>query len=614
MNGGITPAVPNWAAIGIGEQVDNARVGLDALSSRMTRAVMSAHFAGSAHVGGRRRRRLAQEAVAERVASPGGRAARASRDVDVPVVSETLPVRRRASLVPRTWWLIGGLAALNLIVCAALLWLGISGWAEQRGLQELLDLNHGPALRYYSLVQLLIASQLSFLIYWHRSQSRKDFMGRYRVWGWAGVFWGVVCLARATGTQLDMVQALLARVQLDAWRPETVSWLLPLSVGYVALYRLLRRELRLSRPSLMTWEFTFGLGLIGASLVLGLDSLLPISVRSPLVIGIGMLWQAGVVATCLFQVRYVVHVTNEAAPRLPSRGTQLSRWLHHRFTLLGERVLTLPALRAIRWQRLVKDADATAVAPPAKKRRSTRATLNESASSEAEAAATERATVVTKKAEKKAAAKVDVAAEPKAASASWLKRLPAWGKRKELSQDETPVAAPAKTMKPEPAPVAEAPRRPAPATPVSAVKPPRETESKPKQPTVTAAESGTDAKPEAKSAGWLSGLGAWRKADGKTTRVDATVEQAAPKPHVPAMTAKPSRPSAPEPKRPMTPVAAPVKPVAQAAPVVAAKVVPPKAMPAPIAQQQSDDDEDAGDDRLSSRERKKLKKQQRLAR
>jgi|GEM_PF-2704545 len=305
---------------------------------------MSAHFAGSTSVYDRRRRRLAQESPSAALAAGGTKPLRSSRSApSEPSDDESGSsnvTARRWSVIPRDWRLLALICLLDVCFWGAALWLTQSGWAEQRGLQELTSLKEGVVLHYFSLLQLLAASQLCFLIYWYRSRSRKDFMGRYRIWSWAGLFWGLSCLCLATGVNFDFMQAFLERLHLNAWRPAVVAWLLPFSVGVVAMYRVLRRDMRPSRPSIVAWELIFVIGVLAVMFQLGLETLLPQPARFPAQVALWSAWQTGITICFLIHARYVIHISREAAPRQSSRGTRLLRWSHRRLTSVGERVLT----------------------------------------------------------------------------------------------------------------------------------------------------------------------------------------------------------------------------------------------------------------------------------
>ncbi len=313
---------------------------------------MSAHFGGSAAACDRRRRRLVQNTLQGSTLPVGGRSPRSGRgnssENSEPAETASTP-RRKWSLIPRNTRLLGVLCLLNVLAWAGVLWLGCSQWAIDRGLQQFTSLPDGPLIRSFSIFQLLMTSQLSFLIYWYRSRSRKDFMGRYRLWSWAGLFWSMVCLGMVSQAEFGFVRPLLRRFELDSWRPETMSWLLPLAIGVVAVYRVLRRELRQSRLSLTMWEISFSLSVLAAALNLGLDNFLPASIRATCTAAVWSLWHASLAISCLVHLRFVVHITNEAAPRQPSRGTRVLKWSHQHLTQVGERVVTSrPRLRRLR--------------------------------------------------------------------------------------------------------------------------------------------------------------------------------------------------------------------------------------------------------------------------
>lgn len=291
---------------------------------------MTARFAGSHCLDDRRRRRLAQESNDEETARSGGDGpgdGGAAEPGDSEVEPESTPMPDE-SLIPRSPWKIVLISLLLFGLGTGSLWLGHSEYSRLPGLEPILNLRDGRLPRFFGTLTLLLAAELSFVILWYRARSRKDFSGRYRLWGWAGCFWGIVCLSATTQVHLPLANILLHRWPVQCWRPETMFWLTPLAVGYLAVYHLLLLEMRHCRCSRILWMATFWWGLLAAGVQLGLEMFIPEATRMTVVTGITLLWQFLVSLTLLIHARFVVHVTNEAAPREPGWISRTCRLLY----------------------------------------------------------------------------------------------------------------------------------------------------------------------------------------------------------------------------------------------------------------------------------------------
>jgi len=244
-------------------------------------------------------------------------------------------------MIPGRWSVIVALGLLGLGVWGGILWLSLSPMADQMGIRPLVSLTNGALPRYFGTVALLLTAQLNLLIYWHRSRSRKDFLGRYRVWGWAGLFWCVLCLAQATQCHRPILDSLASYYVIQCWRGEHLFWFVPLATCLLAFYRLVGRDVNPSRASSFAWNVTFCIGLLVAGLYFGLDLLLPVAWRMPTTVALTMLWQFAMAFFCLVHARYVTHVSNEAGGKRISLRSRISRWLTARFTRFGDSILTI---------------------------------------------------------------------------------------------------------------------------------------------------------------------------------------------------------------------------------------------------------------------------------
>jgi len=308
---------------------------------------MSVRFAGSVELGQRRRRRLALEATG--TASPPGvqhssrphsdSGSAPSQPVSTGTFSGTrLPAR---TIVPGSWIVVGAIISFAVICWATVLWLSQSAIADQLGIGEMVSLEKGVIPRFFSTIALLATAQLHLLIYWHRSKSRKDFLGRYRIWGWAGFFWCAVCFANTTQAHIPLLESISSRFAINCWRGEELIWFIPLSVGVLSLYWLVGRDVNPSRLSSAVWNTTFFIGIGVGLLYLGLDLLFPIEWRTDIRAGAAMLWQLALASFCLIHARYVTHVTNEAGPKRQTTRSKIGRKMTARCRQVGESVLSV---------------------------------------------------------------------------------------------------------------------------------------------------------------------------------------------------------------------------------------------------------------------------------
>lgn len=294
---------------------------------------MTAQFAGSRSVDDRRRRRLAQEAGGgeEGVAQGGKSVAKvdSSASQSEPATYLVSDIAAEESLVPSALWKVMAFGVLGVSLLCTLAWVNVSE-LQLDGVERLLSPVFGQAFQFYSAVSLLLASQLSFMIWWYRSRSRKDFGGRYRIWAWAGCFWGVSCVAVGIGVYEPIAALAFERWPIHAWRPELLYWFTPFGIGVLALHQLISLDMRHSKVSRILWNFSLGLGIVAAVLKFGFDLYLPSSVRELSTAVAASLWHFSLPFVLLFHARFVVHVTNEAAPRGVSRLSRVRTWVWRR--------------------------------------------------------------------------------------------------------------------------------------------------------------------------------------------------------------------------------------------------------------------------------------------
>lgn len=340
---------------------------------------MANGFAGSRDLLERRRRRLAP------LGGGGERTSVVRRRIDPPhrnspADDETppapLPLKKGVqSIIPRDAWKCWALVSAGLVTWLSLLGIGV--WADEAGAawRNLLGLETGRPIRWFGTCCLLGAAQLSFLVLWHRSRSRKDFYGRYRLWYWVGLTWLAFCVCQATSLHLSAARWATEHYELNLWNSETVVWMLAAAPITMALIRLLRREMHLCRSSTTLLRIAAGSASVSAVTTLMWPLLPQSAITNVVAHGSTALWQLLLTSATLMHTRFVIHITNEVAPRMRPAGTS-------RLVVLAEKVFygslrgllfvptaILSRLPVPRFLSRKKTAEPTAEAKPAKRTR-----------------------------------------------------------------------------------------------------------------------------------------------------------------------------------------------------------------------------------------------------
>ncbi len=286
---------------------------------------MSNGFSGASRIN-RRRRWLSlqpEESPPESVSRP--RSPVPANVESTPDAEINLPVPV-SSLLPRRNWVLS-----LLVLCGLLSWttvVGVGAWLDIQKLdpwREIFGIQSGRLLRFYTTIALLTCAQLSYLILWRRSNSRKDFAGRYRVWFWVGAVCSMFCVASATGFHRSAASHLTRGMSLVWVEAATACWLVPATTLLLSAMHLMRRDM-LYRSASTSWtQVSRGLAVLsGMNLLFG-SLLWPVEWVTAIDAALGALWPTVFASTLLIHARYVTYVTNEASRELrqPSRTT---RW------------------------------------------------------------------------------------------------------------------------------------------------------------------------------------------------------------------------------------------------------------------------------------------------
>ncbi len=229
------------------------------------------------------------------------------------------------SIIPRDAWKIWGIVGLALAGWLGVLSIGILADEFATSFRGLLGLSAGRTTRWMSACCLLAASQLSFLILWHRSLSRKDFWGRFRLWYWAGLVWLAFAVAEGLSLHLHAARWLEERYRLKVWNGTTVCWMLAVCPVAIGLLRLLRREMHLCRQSSLLLRGSAGVAGVSAAVTLAYP-LLPQTTTTALFASVALtLWPLLLACSLLIHARFVIHVTNDVlVPRCPRRASRIA--------------------------------------------------------------------------------------------------------------------------------------------------------------------------------------------------------------------------------------------------------------------------------------------------
>jgi hypothetical protein len=288
---------------------------------------MSHGYSGAGRQLCRRRRWLAQlpEDSPQDQVQPLRRA-RSKSQAEAPESSQVaVSASPVSSIIPRPIWALSLLVGCGLLTWAAVVGLGV--WLDLQQIdpwRDIFGLQSGRLLRFFNTTALLTCSQLSFLILWRRSRSRKDFSGRYRVWFWVGAVCSCFCVATVTRFHERWANALVGGSNLVWVEAATVGWLVPATTLLLSAMHLLRRDLPFRSASRQWVQASRILAVIaGVNLLIG-SQVWPSSWVTPINEALCALWPTVFASMLLVHARFVTYVTNEASresllPRQPSR-------------------------------------------------------------------------------------------------------------------------------------------------------------------------------------------------------------------------------------------------------------------------------------------------------
>jgi hypothetical protein len=276
---------------------------------------MSIRFAGSRFVHERRRRRLAQECGGVSVVPIEEDSPQLCDGEESPLAPTGSPGHSPVSSIIRPQlWVHWTITLLCLAVWGGMMYLGDLAERTDFGLRDILGLRSGRVANFFSTLMLLWAGQLSVLIYWYRRKSRNDFAGRYRMWLWIGGMLQFFLVVTATGAHRPFSQYMQRMWPMQIPMYELLCWLVPVATLALAMYRLLRIELKRHRSGKFLLRVA-GLAATMAAATLIVGPLLPVRVRDLLEIGSATLAHLALATALLMHARFVVHISNEVPRR-----------------------------------------------------------------------------------------------------------------------------------------------------------------------------------------------------------------------------------------------------------------------------------------------------------
>jgi len=299
---------------------------------------MTTRFAGSRSLDERRRRRIAAENDVAADATQKKRRTSASNAVDEPEMPSVdpalhFPIRK---IISQRRWKIWGMGFIGAVIGAALLCGGHFSTTHAEmlgpGFVKMFDFGNGRAIRFYNVVQLILAGEFALLIWWVRSRSLRDFAGRYRVWSWAAAVSFLYAFFISTDAHLAWRETFLWATDVDFPHKEVLCWMVPT----LSIIAIMSWTLHLDMQNCRSSKIMLGMAVVVWMLLSGIElSGIDISSVSTAGVPAGPVIEAGLLMlgswlltmSLLLHTRYVVYESAEPPDQRPSR---LSRFLSRR--------------------------------------------------------------------------------------------------------------------------------------------------------------------------------------------------------------------------------------------------------------------------------------------
>lgn len=278
---------------------------------------MSNGFAGAKSVDDRRRRRLAQE---ESAGLPRRRSRSSAQSAGSTSLEESIPrsAPARTWLWRQPWKYAALLIALMLLDVGLVLHTAFSLAGVESSPVTALRSSEEWITQHLARAYFVACALTAWLILHHRSRSRLDFSGRYRLWIWLALFWSAMS-ACSIGSWHDRFGEWLAgKANLHGWNGPLWCWLIPATAALLASTSLLRYELAACRTAWRIHLASLPLAAFAAGSLLLKGTSLDGPWLAPATTLTVMLWPTLELGALLLFARHVVHVTNEPS-RIPRK-------------------------------------------------------------------------------------------------------------------------------------------------------------------------------------------------------------------------------------------------------------------------------------------------------
>lgn len=273
--------------------------------------VMDVQFAGAQ---GRRRRRLA-------VAEEPGASIDEAPDGALPDAEPGIGMGGAAPWVPRQpWkmWVIGSLLSAMMIGSVVLSLRPVEVHPHFSSVVNHYLSPDSPLLvQYFGSSSWAAAAILSWVIGWHRSRSRLDFRGRYRVWPWLSAFCALWSFSNSTNFHHVSSVAVARVAAANGWENghwPLIAWLIPALCGALPMWFLIDRDMRRSLPSVILLRISLTL-LLAAGLCRMFPDLIPASAAQyPVTTILNLFGGASLAWSLWMHTWHVSYVTHDPPP------------------------------------------------------------------------------------------------------------------------------------------------------------------------------------------------------------------------------------------------------------------------------------------------------------
>ncbi len=292
---------------------------------------MNVQFAGSRCVDDRRRRRLATDQGSQD-SKPRSRSRSKKNYIntleELQKKAKPRPETPIHSLIPSqpgrflilNAAIVLGWAALFVVCSWRFIWFG-SGSDFDR----MMSLTQGPLWTLFPGMTFLLTAQASWLVYWYRRDSRRDFHGRYRIWLWTSIDWALMGMCALTGIHLVIADQLLAVLHLPADPYRNLLWITPLAAILVNLSNGLDREMGACPASWRWLCLSLTAALLTGFQLIGWRPFQHVILNSMFLTGMSSFVPLALLLATLNQLHFVLYVTHDAIQREQSFWTKAGK-------------------------------------------------------------------------------------------------------------------------------------------------------------------------------------------------------------------------------------------------------------------------------------------------